>query len=371
MSEAKSQQNSPEEAKKSSEKKSKGAPPAKKKAKPGKAEGLPSLVLTSAPHFSTEKNIEKIMYSVVIALIPACIAAVYFFGLAALKILILSVIGCLFFEAVLLKFFQPEIDIKKTVFDGSAFVTGILLALNLSAASPAWLVITGAFVAMFLGKHVWGGLGQNPFNPVLVSRVFLLISFPKYMSQWISARGDVVADAASYATPLTVLQIQGVEQAQSLSKLQLFLGACGGCIGETSVLALLIGGIFLLAMGIIRWHIPVSYILTVLIFTAILRLVNPSTYADPVFHLLTGGLFIGAIFMATDMVTSPITGRGMLIFGAGCGLLTVVIRVFGNYPEGVSFAILIMNGFTPLIDRYIKGPRYGISRKLISSESGA
>jgi len=338
-------------------------PPSKKTKKP-----LPSLVIASSPHAVTPQTIEKIMYLVVIALVPACIAAVYFFGTASVVIIGTAIVSCLFFELIFLRLFQPETNWKRMLFDGSAIVTGILLAMNLSAASPVWLIIIGAFIAMLLGKHVYGGLGQNPFNPALVARVFLLISFPKHMTNWVAARGDVV-DAASYATPLGVLQMEGASKAMALSKLGVFLGKCGGCLGETSALALLLGGLLLLFTKIIRWHIPLSYIGTVFIFTGILWLINPEKYADPVFHIISGGLMLGAIFMATDMVTSPITGRGMILFGAGCGLLTVIIRVFGSYPEGVSFAILIMNGFTPLIDRYVKGKRYGLKAAVLPQKT--
>jgi len=332
--------------------------PAKKTPPPQKTP-LPSLVISSSPHIVGPLNIERVMYMVVVALLPAAAAAVYFFGLPAFEILVTSVVFCVLFEAIFVRIFQPNTDWRRTAIDGSAIVTGILLAMNLPSTSPMWLVIVGAFVAMLLGKHVYGGLGQNPFNPALVARVFLLISFPQQMTHWIAARGDIV-NAASYATPLGVLQIQGAQKAMALSKWGLFLGKCGGSLGETSVLALIIGGIILLAIRIIRWHIPVSYIGTVFVFSGILWLINPHKYADPLFHILSGGLMLGAIFMATDLVTSPITGRGMLIFGVGCGILTVIIRIFGSYPEGVSFSILIMNCFTPLIDRYVRGPRYGL-----------
>jgi H+/Na+-translocating ferredoxin:NAD+ oxidoreductase subunit D len=338
------------------------------KKKPVPKEPLPSLIIASSPHVAVKQSIEKIMYLVVLALIPACLASVYFFGFSILKIFLVSVVGCVFFEAVFLKLFQPEGDWTKTFLDGSAIVTGLLLAMNLSASVPLWLVIVGAFIAMLLGKHVYGGLGQNPFNPAIVARIFLLISFPKQMTVWVAAKGDVV-DAVSYATPLGVLQMNGAKEAMSLSKLGLFLGKCGGCLGETCVIALIIGGILLLALKLIRWHIPVSYIGTVFVLTGIMWLIDPGKYADPVFHILTGGLMLGAIFMATDMVTSPITGRGMLVFGLGCGILTFVIRLFGSYPEGVSFAILIMNGFTPLIDRYIKGPRFGLKAALTAEKA--
>ena len=338
------------------------------KTKPEPKERIPSLVIAYSPHIATTQSIEKIMYTVVAALLLPCLAGIYFFGARVILLIVVSVISCMFFEAIFTRLIKPQTDWRRVVLDGSAIVTGMLLAMNLSAVVPVWVVVIGALVAMFLGKHVYGGLGQNPFNPALVARVFLLISFPRHMTQWIPARGDVV-DAASYATPLNILKMQGAAKAMALSKWGLFLGNCGGCLGETSVLALLIGGCILLAMSIIRWQIPVSFIGTVFIFTGILWLVNPEKYADPIFHILTGGLMLGAIFMATDLVTSPITGRGMLVFGFGCGILTVIIRTFGSYPEGVSFSILIMNGVTPLIDRYIRGPRYGIKPAMMSRKA--
>jgi len=346
-------------------------PVAPQKTRPAPKEHIPSLVVTYSPHIGTEQSIEKIMYMVALALAPACLASIYFFGLRALLVLAVSVAGCLAFEAIFIRLMQPGTDWKRTTLDGSAIVTGLLLGMNLSAGAPVWMIIAGCFVAMFIGKHVYGGLGQNPFNPALVARVFLLISFPREMTKWVAARGDVfgTVDAASFATPLNVLKLQGAAKAMGLSKMGLFLGSCGGCLGETSALALLIGGVFLIALRIIRWHIPVSFIGTVFIFTGILWLVNPQKYADPFFHILTGGVMLGAIFMATDMVTSPITGAGMIVFGVGCGALTTVIRVFGIYPEGVSFAILIMNGMTPLIDRYVKGRRYGLRPVMIPQKS--
>ncbi len=349
------------------ESKTGGEEPAKK-TKPVPKEQIPSLLIASSPHMADSRTIEKIMYTVVLALVPACVIAVYFFGLKVIPIILTSVVFCLIFEVIFLRLIQPQTDWKQTMFDGSAIVTGILLAMNLSVSSPLWMVVIGAFVAMLLGKHVYGGLGQNPFNPALVARIFLLIAFPREMTKWIPARGEIV-DAASYATPLGVLKIEGVQKALALSKMDLFLGKCGGCLGETSALALLIGGLILLYARIIKWHIPVAYLGTVFAFTGILWLVNPAKNADPVFHILSGGLMLGAIFMATDMVTSPVTPWGMIIFGAGCGLLTVIIRVFGSYPEGVSFSILIMNGFTPLIDRYVKGPRYGLKPVVLTQKT--
>jgi len=346
-----------------------GSEPAKR-VKPTPKETIPSLLIASSPHVTDSRTIEKIMFTVVLSLVPACAAGVYFFGTRVIPIILTSVIFCVIFEFIFLRLIQPKTDWKQTMFDGSAIITGILLAMNLSATSPLWLVVVGAFVAMLLGKHVYGGLGQNPFNPALVSRVFLLIAFPREMTNWIRARGDII-DAASYATPLGILKegLGGAQNATALSKMGLFLGKCGGCLGETSALALLIGGLILLYMRIIRWHIPVAYIGTVFVFTGILWLVNPAKNADPVFHILSGGLMLGAIFMATDLVTSPITPWGMIIFGIGCGCLTVIIRVFGSYPEGVSFSILIMNGFTPLIDRYVKGPRYGLKSVVLTQKT--
>ena len=322
------------------------------------------LVVSHWPHLRSDRTIASIMYDVVIALIPPGIAAWYFFGLLGLKVIVLSVIFTLIFEWLFIwmrtgKPFDKVIR-DNLLLDGSALVTGLLLAYNLPATSPWWLILIGALVAMGLGKHVYGGLGNNPFNPAILARVFLLIAFPSYMSYWIKPVNNFFSlDAVTQATPLGALQVNGVSAIHKWTYWQLFIGAKGGSIGETSVLAILIGAAYLFWKGHINWRIPGSYILTTFIITGIFWLINPNKFADPLFHLLTGGLALGAFFMATDMVTSPITPLGEIIFGIGCGLLTAIIRLFGGYPEGVSFSILIMNMFVPLINRYTIPRKFG------------
>jgi len=298
---------------------------------------------------------------VLIALIPAYIAALYFFGLGALIISITAIGSCVLFEYLIQRFLLKG---SLSILDGSAALTGILLAFNLPSNLPVWIVIVGSFVAIGVAKMSFGGLGNNPFNPALVARVFLLISFPAQMTSWPKPMpwNPAYLDAVTAATPLAILKGQFSEVPDTLN---LFLGNMGGSLGEVSALALLLGLAYLLIRKIITWHIPISILLTVFVFTGILHIANPDAFiGTPVFHLLTGGLMLGAIFMATDYVTSPMTKPGMLIFGIGIGIITVVIRVFGSYPEGMSFAILILNGFTPLINKYIKPKRFGkVKRK--------
>jgi electron transport complex protein RnfD len=241
-----------------------------------------------------------------------------------------------------------------SILDGSAALTGLLLALNLPPSSPWWMVLVGSAVAIAIGKQIYGGLGHNPFNPALVARVVLLVSWPVQMTRWISP-----LDGLSTATPLGVLKADGIAKLGGFRLFDLFIGNVGGCIGEVSAIALLIGILFLLWKGYVTWHIPVSYMGTVFIFAGIFWLVNPQKYANPLLHLLAGGLVLGACFMATDYVTSPMTPKGQIIFGVGCGLMTCIIRLFGGYPEGVSFSILLMNAATPLIDQYTRPKRYG------------
>jgi electron transport complex protein RnfD len=274
-------------------------------------------------------------------------------------------LSCLLFEYLIQKFiFRGAATIK----DGSAIVTGMLLAFNVPSNLPIPIIVIGSLVSIGIAKMTFGGLGNNPFNPALVGRVFLLISFPVQMTSWPVPSGfkTSYADAVTGATPLGVIK-EGLKNNETMSNLmdqipshmQMFYGHMGGSMGEVAAVALLLGLIYMLVKKIITWHIPVSVIGSVAIFTAILWLINPEKNADPLFHILTGGVLLGAIFMATDYVTSPMVPKAMVIYGIGIGVITVIIRVWGAYPEGVSFAILIMNAFVPLMNSYIKPERFG------------
>ena len=326
------------------------------------------LKVSPSPHEQSRELTSKLMFGVVIALLPAFLATIWFFGWAAILVTAVSVASCMVFEYLIQRFLLKK---EPSISDGSALVTGILLAFCLPVNLPVWLIILGAFVAIGIGKLTFGGLGSNPFNPALVGRVFLFLSFPVQMTTWPVPKGFATkyADAVTGATPLSILNenydnvpidlLMADSQAGLAGHMQVFWGNMGGSLGEIAAFALIIGLIFLLIRKIITWHIPVSILGTVLLFTGILWLANPSDNADPIYHLLTGGLLLGAIFMATDYVTSPMSNRGMIIYGVGIGILTVLIRRFGAYPEGVQFAILIMNAFTPLINSYVKPARFG------------
>jgi electron transport complex protein RnfD len=305
------------------------------------------------------------MFGVVIALLPALFTSIFYFGYGAIIVITTSVVSCLLFEYLIQRFvFNKPISIT----NGSALVTGLLLAFNLPSNIPVFIVVIGSFIAIAVAKMTFGGLGNNPFNPALVGRVFMLISFPVQMTSWPVPAGfnTSYTDAITGATPLALIK-EGLKNGESISQLvtqiptpaQMFLGKMGGSLGEVAAVALLIGFIYLLVKKIITWHIPVSIIGTIAIFTTILWLINPEKNADPLFHILAGGVLLGAIFMATDYVTSPMNPKSMIIYGCGIGILTVIIRVWGAYPEGVSFAILIMNAFVPLMNTYIKPKRFG------------
>ena len=317
------------------------------------------LIISPSPHIHSGDSISKNMYGVLIALIPAFLISLYFFGLGALIVTFVSVASCVLCEFLIQKYLLKKVP---TIWDGSAILTGVLLAFNLPSNLPVWIIIIGAVVAIGVGKMSFGGLGNNPFNPALVGRVFLLISFPVQMTSWPLPVpfNTAYLDAETGATTLAMFKGHFGELPQTTD---LLLGNMGGSLGEVSAIALLIGLGYLLFRKIITWHIPVSILATVTVFTGILYWANPETYASPLIHLLSGGLLLGAIFMATDYVTSPMTTRGMLVYGVGIGVITVVIRVFGAYPEGMSFAILIMNAFTPLINTYIKPKRFGGGKK--------
>ena len=320
------------------------------------------LIVSLSPHVHGGDSVKKNMYGVLIALIPAFLVSLYFFGLGALIVTATSVAACLFFEWAIGKFLLKKET--TTICDGSAVITGVLLAFNLPSNLPIWIIILGALFAIGVGKMSFGGLGCNPFNPALAGRVFLLLSFPVQMTSWpVVGQLTSYTDATTAATPLNLMkQIAGgnIEALKDLpSSFDLLIGNNGGCLGEVSALALLLGLAYMLWKKIITWHIPISILATVFVFSGIMHLVDPEVYVSPVLQLLTGGLMLGAIFMATDYVTSPMSKNGMLVYGVGIGILTTVIRLFGSYPVGMSFAILIMNAFTPLINSYIKPKHFG------------
>lgn len=328
---------------------------------------MSKLTISLSPHIHGSDTIERNMYGVLIALVPAFLCSVVFFGWGAILVTAVSVAACFLFEYLIQKYILRQ---TPTIWDGSAIITGVLLAFNLPSCIPLWIVVIGALVSIGIAKMSFGGLGNNIFNPALVGRVFLLISFPVQMTTWPTPQSFATTDAVTGATPLALVKealagngenVRSISQIlaeNGISTSDLIYGNIGGSLGEVAAIALLIGFAYMLIRKIITWHIPVAIFATVIIFSGILHLANPDQFAGPVFHLFTGGLMLGAIFMATDYVTSPMTHKGMWIYGVGIGLLTVLIRVFGAYPEGMSFAILIMNGFTPLINRYCKPQRF-------------
>ncbi len=332
------------------------------------------LKISTAPHMSSPINTSIIMRDVIIALIPAALIAVLFFGLNALTVIITSVASCILCEYALTRWVLHK---PSTLRDNSAAITGLLLAYNLPSNFPILLILLGSFVAIGITKIAFGGLGKNLFNPALIGRVFLFVSFPLQMTTWPRPKflDFMNTDVQTGATTLGILKHLDAEtsataltsHAGSIENLpnywQMLIGYTGGCIGEISALALLLGGAYLLWRNVISWHIPFYYIATVFIVTSFLWLKYDLPIYDPVTHLLSGGLMLGAIFMATDYVTSPMTINGKIIFGIGCGLLTVIIRLWGSYPEGVSFAILIMNAFVPLIDKFTRPRLFGARRK--------
>lgn len=326
------------------------------------------LQVSGSPHVHTNDSVKKIMWTVVIALLPTMIFSFIYFGWDAVRVTLISVAACVFFEWFIQKFFLKG---ELTISDGSAVITGMLLAFNVPSNLSWIIIVIGALVAIGVSKMAFGGLGKNIFNPALVGRVFLLISFPTQMTTWPTPKpvfniGTPIVDAVTGATPLALIK-NGLKQGADVSSLmdqvpiyaQLLLGQQGGSLGEVAAAAIILGGIILLCRKVITWHIPVAFLGTAFLFAGVLHLINPGAYIPPSYHLLTGGMMLGAIFMATDMVTSPMSNWGKIVFGIGCGLLTICIRVWGSYPEGVSFAILLMNAFTPLINKWLKPKRFG------------
>lgn len=326
------------------------------------------LTISGSPHVHSGESTKKIMYGVVIAMIPAMLVSFYYFGLSAIILTLVSVASCLLFEWLIQKYILKE---KATISDGSAVITGMLLAFNIPSSLPIWMLVIGALVAIGVAKMSFGGIGKNIFNPALVGRVFLLISFPVDMTSWPKpglpfSTTNFMVDGLTGPTPLGIVK-EGLKAGQTMEQLQsqipsyvdMLIGQMGGSLGEVSAIALILGGLFMMIRKIITWHIPVAFIGSTLLFAAVLYLIDPTQFINPLFHIFSGGLMLGAIFMATDMVTSPMSKSGQLVFGIGCGLLTILIRVWGAYPEGVSFAILLMNAVTPLINKGFKPKKFG------------
>ena len=336
------------------------------------------LIVSPSPHIHGAMTTRRLMKDVVIALIPALIVATIVYGTSALIVTGVSVAACVAFEYLIQRFMLKG---PVTIGDYSAVVTGLLLGFNLPSSLPVWIVLIGALVAVGVGKMSFGGLGRNPFNPALVGRVFLLISFPAQMTTYVTPSevdslsgasipveisAEMSVDAVSGPTLLGYVK-EALAGGQTTADLtdrlnsygDMLLGFRSGSLGEIAALALLLGGIYLLCRRVITWHIPVAVLGSMAVFSGILWVADPLHYMNPLFHLLTGGALLGALFMATDYVTSPMTSRGMLIYGAGIGIITILIRVWGAYPEGMSFAILIMNAVVPLINKYVKPKRFG------------
>ena len=332
---------------------------------------MSNLIVSLSPHIHGNDSIKRNMYGVVIALLPALLVSFYYFGVGAAVVCITSVVSCVFFEWAINRYLLRNRNLS--VLDGSAVITGLLLGFNLPSNIPVWIVVIGSLVAIGIGKMTFGGLGCNPFNPALVGRCFLLVSFPAQMTSWpVAGQQWHYMDAVTEATPLSIMkEAAKTGDATVLEKLPDSLsmildnnGAAfgGGSIGEVCALALLAGLAYMLWRNIITWHIPISILLTIFAFSGILHIVD-SSYADPMTVLFSGGVMLGAIFMATDYVTSPMTHKGQIIYGVSIAVLTIVIRNWGAYPEGMSFAILVMNAFTPLINMYVRPKRFGENRK--------
>lgn len=312
---------------------------------------MDKVTITISPHIFAAASVRQMMKDVIKALIPAVVASLYFFKWQALGVLAACIAGCMITEYLLQRFRKRKIRLN----DFSSLLTGILLALVLPPSLPLWMAFLGGVFAIALGKEIFGGLGLNIFNPALLARAFLMAAFPVALTTW---NKPFTLDAITTATPLGLMKFEHTVT----SFLPLFWGNVGGCIGETSAFALIVGGAYLFYRKVIDYRIPVAYIMTVIVFSGIMHLIAPGTYASPVFYIFAGGLIIGAVFMATDPVTSPVTPAGRWIFGIGCGLITMIIRFWGGLPEGVMYSILLMNACTPLINRFSKPKRFGVRK---------
>lgn len=324
------------------------------------------LIVSPSPHIHAKDSTQSLMRDVLIALTPSLLVSIYYFGFSAIMLVLIGAGSCVLVEFLISKYLFHR---KSSIGDLSAVVTGVLLALNLPPSSPWWIILIGSIFAIGVAKMSFGGIGQNLFNPAIAGRVFLLISFPAYMTDWSvpSSWFRPGLDASSGATPLAIVK-EGLAGGQTLDQiyaandftyLEMLFTKIGGSVGEVSALALILGFVYLLVRRVIKPHIPLAIIGTIFVFSGIFWLVDPEHFTDPVFNILTGGVLLGSIFMATDYVTSPMGKTAMVIYGIGIGLITVIIRFFGSYPEGISFAILIMNSTVPLLNKYVKPRKYG------------
>lgn len=318
------------------------------------------LLVSPSPHIHSGNSTQKLMRDVLIALIPTFAVSIFYYGVSAITVTLIAVLSCICFEYIISRFI---LKMGNTIVDLSAVITGVLLGFNLPSTTPWWMIMIGSLVAIGIAKMSFGGLGTNLFNPALVGRVFLLISFPATMTVFPAPAGAI--DAVTSATPLTYVKealAKGTpltEIMDEFSNLMMLIGNKAGSLGEISSIAIVIGGLYMIWRRVITWHIPVAVLGTMFVYSGILNAINPDLFLSPVFQVLSGGALLGAIFMATDYVTSPMSNKGMLIYGVGIGLLTITIRTWGGYAEGISFAILIMNAATPLINKYTKPKRFG------------
>ena len=320
------------------------------------------FIVAPAPHMHNPHSTQSLMRDVIIAMLPALAVSIWVYGLSVLYVTAIAVVSCVLVEYLIQKFLFKG---APTICNLSAVVTGILLAFNLPSNIPWWIIVIGAVVAIGVAKMTFGGLGHNPFNPALVGRVFLLIAYPVQMTSFAQPVGDEYVDAFAGATPLAALKAQAIEVGD-VNLLNMFAGVMPGSMGEIAAAALLVGGLYMLWRRVITWHIPGAVLGSMAAFAFVVALAQgggEALYALPAFHLLAGGAMLGAIFMATDYVTSPMTPKGMIIYGVGIGVITMVIRMWGAYPEGMSFAILLMNAVTPLINKYVKPRRFGVTSK--------
>lgn len=321
-----------------------------------------NFIVAPSPHMHSVESTRSLMRDVLIALIPALVVSTVVYGFDVLKVTAIAVASCVLIEYLIQKYL---IGGPSTIGNLSAVITGVLLAFNLPANIPWWIIVVGALVAIGVGKMTFGGLGRNPFNPALVGRVFLLIAYPVQMTSFPQPTTSKFVDTFSGATPLAAVKAGG--DVASVDLLSMFGGVMSGSLGEIAAAALLVGGLYMLWRKVITWHIPVAVLGTMALFAFVVALFeggNPALlYELPAFHLLAGGAMLGAIFMATDYVSSPMNPKGMLIYGIGIGTITMIIRLWGAYPEGMSFAILIMNAVTPLINKYVKPRRFGVISK--------